>query len=60
MADFIEERCIGAMAESVPYAAGEISRVFERCGSIDKTIEVLRNANRLKRPLMQVCKLMNI
>ena len=49
MGNWTEERCIAAMAEMHPYTAKEISDVFERCGSIDKTIDVIYKARQLKK-----------
>lgn len=60
MGNFTEERCIVAMAEMHPYTAIEISKVFERCGSIDKTIEVIYKARQTKRTLIDVCELMGL
>lgn len=55
MGNFTEERCIVAMAEMHPYTSTEISDVFERCRSIDKTIDIIFMARQLRIPLMDVC-----
>ena len=60
MGNFTQEKCIAAMAEMHPYTAKEISDVFERCGSIDKTIDVIYNSRRTKRTLMQTCEFMGL
>lgn len=59
-ANFTQSKCIVAMAEMHPYTAVEISKVFERCGSIDKTIDVIYKAIQTKRTLMDVCILMGL
>ena len=60
MGNFTEDKCIAAIAEMHPYTATEISEVFERCGSIDKTIEVIYNSRGSKRTLIDTCELMGI
>lgn len=60
MGNWTEEKCIVVMAEMHPYSAIEISKVFERCGSIDKTIDVIYKAQQLKRTLINVCELMGL
>jgi hypothetical protein len=60
MGNFTEEICIAAMAERHPYTAKEISEVFERCGSIDKTIDVIYKAKFIRRTLIDTCELMGI
>jgi len=55
MGTFTEEACIAAIANLHPYSTKEISDVFKRCGSIDKTIDIVYNARQLHRSLMDVC-----
>lgn len=55
-----ELMCIVKIAEMHPFSAPDVYDVFERCGSIDKTIEVVYNARQIKRNLMDTCNLMDI
>lgn len=53
-----EEMCIAAIAKMHPYKSTEISKVFECCGSIDITIDVIYKARQTGMELMTVYELM--
>ena len=60
MRDLTEERCIIAISEMHPFTMKEISDVFDRCKSIDKTIYIIRKARFLRTSLNHVCEIIGV